>query len=97
MLSSHRQNTHHSRLPQLGAIVIVRDRPLGPGRRFRRFIVESFPLSDAADQRYSRGIHTCTLRALDNGQRFRVAGHYCETIEEGRSAARNTPRPAAGS
>ena len=70
-------NIHYSRLPKPGAIVTVRDRALGPGRRFRRFVVESYPLSDAADRRYSRGIHTVTLRALDNGWRVRVAGHLC--------------------
>lgn len=76
-----RANTHHSKMPQLGAIVVVRMRPLAPGHRFRRFIVESFPLSDAAS-RHSRGIHTCTIRALDNGQRFRIAGHWCEEIDQ---------------
>ena len=74
-------NIHRHKLPSIGAIVIVKDRPLGPGRLYRRFIVESFPLSDSADQRFSRGIHTCTIRALDNDDRFRISGFYCEELE----------------
>jgi hypothetical protein len=74
MLQCKRQNTHHSKLPRPGAIVTVRNRPLGPNRRWRKFIVESYPLRDDS---YSLGIHTCIIRALDNNQRFRVAGHYC--------------------
>ncbi len=72
-------NCHHSKLPRPGAIVTVRIQPLGNTweTRYRKWIVESYPLSDAADQRYSRGIHTVTLRALDNGERRRVAGHWC--------------------
>jgi hypothetical protein len=72
-----RANIHRHRLPAPGAVVTVRTRRPLPGHRYRRFIVESFPLSDAADQRYSRGIHTVTLRALDNSERVRVAGHWC--------------------
>jgi hypothetical protein len=73
-------NIHHSKLPRLGAIVHVVMRALQPGHRYRKFIVESFPLSDAADQRFSMGIHTCTIRALDNGERRRIAGHWCEEV-----------------
>lgn len=73
-------NVHRSKLPASGAVVVVKLHPLQIGHRYRRFIVESFPLSDAADQRYSRGIHTVTLRALDNGERVRVAGHWCEEL-----------------
>jgi hypothetical protein len=79
MLSS-KANIHHSKLPELGEIVIVKMRELKPSRRYRKFIVESFPLSDSADQRYSRGIHTVNLKALDTGDRFRVSGFYCESI-----------------
>lgn len=79
MLTS-RANCHHSKMPRPGALVYVRDRALRPGRRWRRFIVESFPVSDAADPRFSRGIHTCTVRALDNGARFKVAGHLVHEI-----------------
>jgi hypothetical protein len=74
-------NRHRSKLPRPGAIVTVRMRRLQPEHRFRRFIVESYPLSDAADLRYSRGIHTCTLRALDNGERSRVSGIWCHDQE----------------
>ena len=73
-------NCHRYPLPKPGAIVIVKTRPLFPGNRFRRFIVESFPLSDSADQRYSRGIHTANIKALDNGERFKVSGHWLEEI-----------------
>lgn len=70
-------NVHHSRLPRPGAIVTVQIRPLQSGCRYRRFIVVAYPLSDAADQRYSCGIHTCIIQALDNGEQQRVAGHWC--------------------
>ena len=80
MLTSHRQNIHHPKLPKIGAIVSVQVRPLGPGRRWRKWIVESFPLCDSADARYSWGIHTVNLRALDNGESVRVTGHYCEEV-----------------
>lgn len=73
-------NIHRSKLPPLGAIVTVHvDRVLQAGHRWRRFIVEAFPLSDAPDA-FSRGIHTVHLRALDNGQRFRVSGHWCREV-----------------
>lgn len=70
-------NYHHSVLPGLGAIVSVRTRDLAPGHRYRRFIVESFPLYDNVLP-YSVGIHTVNLRALDNGEAVRVSGFYCE-------------------
>lgn len=73
-----RGNLHSSKLPRLGAIVTVRDKPLQHGHRYRRFIVEAFPLNDSANPKYSRGIHTVWLRALDNGWRIQVAGHWCE-------------------
>jgi len=73
-------NTHHSKLPNLGEIVVVKISEIAPGYRYRKFIVESFPLSDSPDQRYSRGIHTVNLKALDNGERVRVSGFYCEPI-----------------
>lgn len=82
-------NLHRSSLPKLGAIVTMPGLAALSGytlpmRRgycrpsFRRFIVESFPLNDSADSRYSCGIHTVTVRALDNGEARRVAGHWCE-------------------
>jgi hypothetical protein len=39
--------------------------------------MESLPLSDAADQRYSRGIHTVTIRALDTGERRKPGVCWC--------------------
>ena len=57
-----------------GALVIVRDRPLGPGRRFRRFILEAFP------GRLGGLAHCAILRALDNGARFTVAQHLLEEV-----------------
>lgn len=77
-------NRHRSSLPRPGALVIIKDRPLGPGRRYRRFIVEAYPLCDGAlwqRRHFSLGIHTVFIRALDNGWRTRVAGHYCEEID----------------
>ncbi len=75
-------NIHRSRLPALGAIVTVQLTAAPVNFRWRRFIVESFPLCDSADSRYSWGIHTVNLRALDNGEARRVSGHWC--VEEGR-------------
>jgi hypothetical protein len=73
-------NVHRSKLPKRGEIVVVKTRELQQGHRYRRFIVESFPLSDSPDQRYSRGIHTVNLRALDNNALVRVSGFYCEEV-----------------
>lgn len=77
MLSS-RTNIHRSKLPRpgaLGVIVGLHRHGIDPGRRC---IVESFPVTDSADYRYSIGIHTCTVRFLDNGERRRVSGFYFE-------------------
>ena len=71
-------NIHRYPIPRPGAIVIVKIRPLEIGCRWRKWIVESYPLSDSPDQRFSRGIHTVWLRALDNNERVKVSGHYCE-------------------
>jgi hypothetical protein len=80
MLTGRRQNFHHSKLPQpgeMGYIVTGQDRFGGPryycGRR-RKCIVESFPLTDSPDYRYSIGIHTVTVRFLDNQERWRCSG-----------------------
>lgn len=70
-----RQNFHHSKLPALGSIVTVQDRPRMFGHRFRRFIVEAFPLCDNV-RPYSFGIHTAWIKALDNGSRYQVSGHF---------------------
>jgi hypothetical protein len=77
-------NIHHHKLPRLGEIVTL------PGLRRNginprwRWIVESYPLSDAADQRYSRGIHTVNLRCLTHPSITRtapkrVSGFWCES------------------
>lgn len=42
----------------------------------RRCIVESYPLTDSPDYRYSIGVHTVTVRFLDNGERRRISGFY---------------------
>lgn len=80
-----RGNFHHSKLPPIGAIVTVHvDRELMLRHRWRKFRVESYPLCDSAPwcgHYYSLGIHTVNLIALDNGQRVRVSGHYCNTID----------------
>lgn len=73
-------NVHRSKLPRPGAIVEVHLHRPQPGRRYRRFRVIAYPLSDAADRRYSRGIHTVHLEALDNRERVQVAGHYCQEL-----------------
>lgn len=82
-----RANIHHSTLPRLGAIVTLpglhwttKFRPRNGRYTFRRFIVEAFPLCDSADARYSWGIHCVYLRALDNGARVKVAGHWCQEV-----------------
>lgn len=64
MLNNKRQNFHHSHLPNLGEIGnIVGLSTVNPKRKC---IVESFPLNDSADPRYSVGIHTINVRFLDN-------------------------------
>ena len=80
MLTGCRQNFHHSKLPEpgeIGYIIIGYDRFSSPrdlsGRR-RKCIVESFPLTDSPDYRYSIGIHTVTVRFLDNQERRRCSG-----------------------
>jgi hypothetical protein len=62
------------RLPEPGEIVAVEVSPLQYGHRWRKFIVESYPVCD----RYMNLItHCVNVRALDNGQRFTVSGFYC--------------------
>ena len=70
-------NIHRHQLPNPGEIVNVnglRSHGFNPSDRW---IVESFPLSDSADQRYSRGIHTVTVRRLRDGRSARISGFYC--------------------
>ena len=80
MLTGRRQNFHHSKLPQpgeMGYIITGHDRFGGPyyyGGQRRVCIVESFPLTDSPDYRYSIGIHTVTVRFLDNQERRRCSG-----------------------
>jgi hypothetical protein len=74
MLGFRLQNTHRHRLPvpgELGHIV-----GLSTVNPKRRCIVSHFSLSDAADQRYSRGIHTVVVRFLDSGELARLASHW---------------------
>jgi len=70
---THRANLHGYPLPQRGAIVAVKQKPLQLGHRWRRFLVESFPASATFR-------HCAVIRALDNGQRFTVSGFYCEEV-----------------
>ena len=71
-------NTHKSRLPKPGAIVRVIGLECKGYSPKRRWIVESYPLSDAADQRYSRGIHTVRLKSLDGQSTTKISGFYCD-------------------
>ncbi len=61
----------------MGYLITGHDRFGGPcydGGRRRVCIVESFPLTDSPDYRYSIGIHTVTVRFLDNQERRRCSG-----------------------
>ena len=74
MLTCHRQNTHRHKLPKPANIgFIVGLSTVDP---HRRCIVSHFPLSDVADQRFCRGIHTCVVRFLDNGEQKRLSGFW---------------------
>ena len=66
-------NLHHSKLPEPGAIGWIRG--LASINPERRCIVESYPLCDNVWP-WSHGIHTMTVRFLDNGDRRRLSGHY---------------------
>ena len=78
-----RTNFHHSKLPKIGTIVHVHPMRIYPymDPPSRRWIVEAYPLNDnhTPDGRrvYSIGIHRVHLRALDNGERATVSGHFC--------------------
>ena len=61
----------------MGYLITGHDRFAGPcyhGGRRRVCIVESFPLTDSPDYRYSIGIHTVNVRFLDNQERRRCSG-----------------------
>lgn len=66
-------NFSHAKLPRLGAVVNLPVSQLFSPKR--KFIVTAYPLYDNES-----GIHTCYLRALDNGQEVRVSGFYCHLI-----------------
>ena len=66
-------NFNHAKLPRLGAVVNLPVSQLFSPKR--KFIVMAYPLCDN-----ETGIHTCYLRALDNGQEVRVSGFYCHLI-----------------
>ena len=74
-------NVHRHTMPQPGAIVTVRGLECTGKDPRRKAIVESFPVTDSADYHFSRGIHTVTLRFLDNGARRKVAGHTCWEVD----------------
>lgn len=76
MLNNKRQNYHHSKLPNLGDIVIVKCFHMD---KQNKWIVESFPLCDNVLP-YSIGIYTVNIRNLSNGQTNQVSGHWCEVI-----------------
>ncbi len=80
MLKGERQNFHHSKLPRIGAVGYVVG--LGTINPRRKAIVESFPLCDSANPRYSYGIHTCVVRFLDNHERQRISGIWFEALTE---------------
>lgn len=71
------------RIPPVGIIVTVRMRPLDPDHRYRRFIVEALP-GPGPRSRYTTApslVHCATIRALDNGARHTVAGHWLHEEE----------------
>lgn len=72
-------NRHRHKLPTPGALGrIVGLQTVDPRRRC---IVESYPLTDSEPHRgnfYSIGIHTCTVRFLDNGEARRFSGIWFE-------------------
>lgn len=83
MLSSL-ANVHHSILPKLGEIgyVVIRRNRFGDNEyllgRKEKWQVVAFPLSDSADQRYSRGIHMVYVQSLNHGIIKQVSGFYFE-------------------
>jgi hypothetical protein len=81
MLNNKRQNFHHSKLPELGAIVTLDSlRSVSPDYS-GKWIVESFNLCDSPNYSYSVGIHLVNLALLrDRDIKRTVSGFYCEAI-----------------
>ena len=74
-----RGNYHRSTLPQPGAIGRITGLATVDPRR--RCIVESYRVTDSPlhnGKAYSYGIHTCTVRFLDNNQRACFSGIWIE-------------------
>lgn len=67
-----RQNYHHSKLPDLGAIIRI---PNGLKDAGRKAIVESFNLCDNV-RPWSIGIHLANVRFLDRDERKTFSGFY---------------------
>lgn len=74
MLNYHRQNYHHSKMPDVGTIGRIQ---LDQHKQ-RKCIVSHYPLTDSADYRFSIGIHTVFVRFLDNGEIARFSGFWFE-------------------
>lgn len=77
MLSCQRQNIHHSKLPQVGAVGYIIGLSMVNPRR--KCIVIAYPLYDNV-QPYSIGIHTCWIRFLDNHEIQRFSGIWFEEV-----------------
>jgi len=79
MLTTTRQNFHHSKLPAAGAVGYI----VGLQRaEFKgKWIVESFPLTDSPDYHYSYGIHTVNLRRLADNRQCKVSGFYFQEAD----------------
>lgn len=78
MLKSERQNIHHSKLPNPGAIgQIVGLSAINPSRRC---IVSHYPLCDNVWP-YSHGIHTVFVRFLDNSEIARFSAIWFQLTE----------------
>ncbi len=82
MLTSHRQNFHHSKLPRPGMIGHIVGLTTVSSRR--KCIVIAYPLCDGAIHRrrpLSYGIHTCWIRYLDTGEIARFSGIWFRPLD----------------
>lgn len=70
-------NIHHHTLPRPGEIGRLRGLERSGVSPHRRCIVEAYPLCDNVWP-WSHGIHTVTVRFLDNNERRRFSGFYFE-------------------